>query len=159
MLWDKTQLSFWRFARTEIPQDIHNGTPNPDSWGSPIARWTDESCDIENAFRDMQRTSRPFSPSPPNKKYGIENPVPSFFQWLSTSLFVVTGPDLLMTTAASQELARTPSRTHLTTTVRDFYPLMNTTYLNFLHRRFDQDQQHLRLPEILIPSVFISVAF
>ena len=54
MLWDETQLSFWRFARGEIPQDIHDSRPNPDSWGTPIARWTDESCDIENAFRDMQ---------------------------------------------------------------------------------------------------------
>jgi len=62
MLWDKTQLSFWRFARTEVPQDILNGTPDPDSWGTPIARWTDESCDIENAFRDMQRMSRLFCP-------------------------------------------------------------------------------------------------
>lgn len=60
-LWDDTQLSFWRFARAEIPQDIRDGSPNPDSWGTPIAHWTDQSCDIGNAFRDMQRMSRPFS--------------------------------------------------------------------------------------------------
>ncbi|KAF9646134.1 glycoside hydrolase family 16 protein [Thelephora ganbajun] len=54
MLWDKTQITFWRFARAEIPQDIRDGYPNPDSWGTPIARLTDQSCDIQNAFRDMQ---------------------------------------------------------------------------------------------------------
>jgi len=57
MLWDETQLSFWRFARDEIPQDIRNSHPNPDSWGTPTARWTNESCDIKNSFRDMQSTS------------------------------------------------------------------------------------------------------
>ena len=60
MLWDETQLSFWRFARDEIPRDIHNGHPNPDSWGTPIARWTDKTCDIQNAFRDMQSMSHRF---------------------------------------------------------------------------------------------------
>ena len=59
-LWDDTQLSFWRFARAEIPQDIQDGSPNPDSWGTPIAHWTDQSCDIGNAFQDMQRMSRRF---------------------------------------------------------------------------------------------------
>lgn len=58
-LWDNTQLSFWRFARAEIPQDIQDGRPNPGGWGTPIAHWTDQSCDIENAFQDMQRMSRP----------------------------------------------------------------------------------------------------
>jgi len=70
MLWDQTRLSFWRFERCEIPQDIHDGRPNPDSWGTPIALWTDESCDIENSFRDMQSLSRR-SRSP---EYDVENP-------------------------------------------------------------------------------------
>jgi len=57
MLWDETELSFWRFSRDEIPTDIHDSHPDPDSWGTPIARWTDETCDIGNAFRDMQSRS------------------------------------------------------------------------------------------------------
>ena len=61
LLWDETQLSFWRFGRGEIPQDIYDGCPDPDSWGTPIALWTDESCDIGNAFRDMQSMPLSFS--------------------------------------------------------------------------------------------------
>ena len=62
MLWEDTELSFWMFARDEIPQDILDGSPEPESWNSPIARWTDQSCDIQNSFRDMQ--SMPPPPSP-----------------------------------------------------------------------------------------------
>ena len=114
MLWDSTQLSFWRFARDEIPQDIHDENPDPDSWGTPIAHWTDESCDIENAFRDMQRTYRPFH----SLEHYIERWFFLPFQWLLTSPFAVTGPDPLTTTAAFKELARTPWQIRLTTTVR-----------------------------------------
>ncbi|KAF9787254.1 glycoside hydrolase family 16 protein [Thelephora terrestris] len=53
-LWDETELSFWMFARDKIPQDILDGSPDPGSWGTPIASWTNQSCDIQNAFRDMQ---------------------------------------------------------------------------------------------------------
>ena len=60
MLWDETELSFWMFSREDIPQDIRDGSPNPDSWGTPVARWTDQSCDIKNAFQDMQCIPRPF---------------------------------------------------------------------------------------------------
>jgi len=38
--------------------------PSPNGWETPIARWTDRSCDIENVhiyvLRDMQRISRLF---------------------------------------------------------------------------------------------------
>lgn len=54
-LWDETELSFWMFARDKIPQDILDGCPDPDSWGTPTASWTNQSCDIQNAFRNMQR--------------------------------------------------------------------------------------------------------
>jgi hypothetical protein len=72
VLWDDSQITFWRFARGEIPQDVRNGLPNPDGWGTPIAHWADESCDIENAFRDMQSPSPPFLPC----ESEIENCVP-----------------------------------------------------------------------------------
>jgi hypothetical protein len=52
MLWDDSQISVWRFDRNQIPQDIQNGNPNPDTWGVPIAFWSSQSCDITNAFRD-----------------------------------------------------------------------------------------------------------
>jgi hypothetical protein len=117
MLWDETQLSVWRFARCEVPQDIHDGNPDPDSWGTPIARWTDESCDIENAFRDMECTSHPFR----HLEHDSETLL-SPFQWLSTSRFAATGLDLLTTAATSPGLAWTPLQARLTMTVRLLSP-------------------------------------
>ena len=51
-------------------------------------------------------------------------------QWSSTSPSVVTGLDLLTTAAASQELARTPSQTRLTMTVRLPPPLYDYRLFN-----------------------------
>lgn len=52
LLWDNTQITVWRFERSQIPQDIQNGNPNPSTWGVPVAYWSSDSCDIANAFRD-----------------------------------------------------------------------------------------------------------
>jgi len=52
MLWDDSQITVWSFSRDQIPQDIHDGNPNPDTWGTPVAFWSSNSCDIANAFRD-----------------------------------------------------------------------------------------------------------
>lgn len=71
MLWEETELSFWMFPRDEIPQDIQDGCPDPDGWGTPIARWTNQSCDIQNAFHDMQCMSRQFC----FLEYDIKNPL------------------------------------------------------------------------------------
>jgi len=54
MLWDNTQISVWRFERNQIPQDIQNGNPDPDTWGTPAALWSDESCDIAASFSGLQ---------------------------------------------------------------------------------------------------------
>jgi len=76
MLWDDTQLIFWRFARDEIPQDIEDGCPDPDSWGTPVARWTGDSCDIGKSFQDMQRMSHPL------RSFGCNiGKLCFFFQW------------------------------------------------------------------------------
>ena len=71
MLWDDNELSFWMFSRDKIPQDILDGCPDPGSWGTPVANWNNQSCDIQNAFRDMQRPSRSF----PSLEYNVLNPV------------------------------------------------------------------------------------
>ena len=62
MLWDETQISFWRFERNQIPQDIQDENPNPETWGIPVAYWSDQTCDIAKAFRDHSSTfnSSPF---------------------------------------------------------------------------------------------------
>ena len=126
LLWDNTQITLWRFARAKIPQDIHSGRPNPGGWGTPIAHWTSQSCDIENAFRDMQSMSRPVR----SIGYEIENRVPSLsFQWLSTSLFAVTGLDPFSTAMGFRELAQTPSRTRPTMIVRFLTPFHDSQSL------------------------------
>jgi hypothetical protein len=61
MLWDITQISVWRFERNQIPRDIQNGNPDPDTWGTPAALWSDESCDIAASFSGLQRTFLAFS--------------------------------------------------------------------------------------------------
>jgi len=53
MLWDETQISVWRFQRDQIPQDIQNSDPNPDSWGTPVALWTTDSCNISASFSNL----------------------------------------------------------------------------------------------------------
>jgi hypothetical protein len=35
VLWDDSQITFWRFARGEIPQDVRNGRPQPGWLGDP----------------------------------------------------------------------------------------------------------------------------
>jgi len=52
MLWDDSQIAIWTFDRCQVPQDIQNGNPNPDTWGVPVAFWSSSSCDIANAFKD-----------------------------------------------------------------------------------------------------------
>lgn len=52
-LWDDTQISVWRFSRDQIPQDIQNGNPCPDSWGTPVSLWTSDSCNIAASFKNL----------------------------------------------------------------------------------------------------------
>ena len=60
MLWDETQVTIWRFGRNQIPNDIQTGNPNPDTWGTPVAYWSDKSCDIAGSFRDNKRAHHPY---------------------------------------------------------------------------------------------------
>lgn len=45
-LLDKKGLRIWFFERNSIPQDIHEGRPNPASWPSPVAFWSSTGCDF-----------------------------------------------------------------------------------------------------------------
>jgi hypothetical protein len=68
MLWDNTQIAVWRFDRSEVPQDIQDENPNPETWGTPVAFWSNESCDIAASFSNLQRTflTFPFFETRPN---------------------------------------------------------------------------------------------
>ncbi|CUA76819.1 putative glycosidase C21B10,07 [Schizosaccharomyces pombe 972h-] [Rhizoctonia solani] len=50
MEWQNTGIRIWRFKRDSIPADLQGDatSPNPDTWGSPVASWTDATCDIAN---------------------------------------------------------------------------------------------------------------
>ncbi|CAE6412617.1 unnamed protein product [Rhizoctonia solani] len=53
MEWTKTGIRIWRFKRDSIPADLQGDAtnPNPDSWGAPVASWTDATCNIANEVK------------------------------------------------------------------------------------------------------------
>jgi len=54
MLWTNSSIATWRFDRSCIPQDIQDSNPDPESWGTPVALWTSDSCNISESFRDLK---------------------------------------------------------------------------------------------------------
>ncbi|KAH7344886.1 glycoside hydrolase family 16 protein [Rhizoctonia solani] len=53
MEWQNTGIRIWRFKRDSIPTDLQGDAtnPNPDTWGAPVASWTDAACDIANEVK------------------------------------------------------------------------------------------------------------
>ncbi|GKZ70348.1 hypothetical protein AnigIFM50267_005986 [Aspergillus niger] len=51
--WTSDAISIWFFERGSIPDDIDSGNPDPDSWGSPVARFQGD-CDIDSHFDGLQ---------------------------------------------------------------------------------------------------------
>lgn len=53
MEWQNTGIRIWRFTRDSIPADLQGDAtnPNPDTWGAPVASWTDAACDIANEVK------------------------------------------------------------------------------------------------------------
>ncbi|ELU41792.1 glycoside hydrolase family 16 protein [Rhizoctonia solani AG-1 IA] len=56
MEWTKTGIRIFytgRFKRDSIPADLQGDAtnPNPDSWGAPVASWTDATCNIANEVK------------------------------------------------------------------------------------------------------------
>jgi hypothetical protein len=51
MEWTSTAIKVYFFTRSAIPADITSGTPNPASWGAPMASFTGGSgCNIDSHF-------------------------------------------------------------------------------------------------------------
>jgi hypothetical protein len=51
--WTSDFIAVWFFPRTAIPEDINSGTPNPDGWGKPIAKFNGaDTCNIDQFFHD-----------------------------------------------------------------------------------------------------------
>lgn len=42
--WDDSGVAVYFFPRDSVPSDIDAGSPNPDGWGAPMARWPAASC-------------------------------------------------------------------------------------------------------------------
>ncbi|TRM64697.1 concanavalin A-like lectin/glucanase domain-containing protein [Schizophyllum amplum] len=51
---DSTGIKIWFFSRSDIPQDITDGNPDPSSWDSPAAFWATETCDTASHFYSQQ---------------------------------------------------------------------------------------------------------
>jgi hypothetical protein len=49
--WTSDFIAIWHFPRSQIPQDIQSGNPNPSSWGRPLAKFAG-ACNIDEHFRD-----------------------------------------------------------------------------------------------------------
>lgn len=50
-MWTKNGgITVWWFPRYAIPADINSGTPNPDSWGKPMATFKADTCDPYKFF-------------------------------------------------------------------------------------------------------------
>ncbi|KAK4550101.1 hypothetical protein LTR36_003068 [Oleoguttula mirabilis] len=51
--WTDSAISVFFFPRGSIPSDITNGSPEPSSWGTPVAQFQG-GCDIANNFTNQQ---------------------------------------------------------------------------------------------------------
>lgn len=52
LAWQKSGITAWFHPRYNIPADITNGAPNPDSWGTPVAHFPSTSCSPYEFFYD-----------------------------------------------------------------------------------------------------------
>lgn len=53
MEWTSDVISVWFFPRASIPADIAAGTPDPDTWDAPLAKFVASGCDFDSHFRDQ----------------------------------------------------------------------------------------------------------
>ncbi|KLT39292.1 hypothetical protein CC85DRAFT_251404 [Cutaneotrichosporon oleaginosum] len=52
LAWQKSGITAWFHPRYNIPDDITNGNPNPDNWGTPVAHFPSTSCSPYQFFYD-----------------------------------------------------------------------------------------------------------
>lgn len=51
--WTSQTIKIWFFSRNTIPADITSNSPDPTKWGTPVANFAGNQCDIDNHFKDM----------------------------------------------------------------------------------------------------------
>ena len=59
-LWNSRGIQIWFFPRDDIPSDIAEGNPEPESWGIPEANFSG-SCDFDSHFKNHWIVSYPKS--------------------------------------------------------------------------------------------------
>ena len=52
MQWTDQAISVFHFSRAQIPADIVSGSPEPSTWGSPLAQFQG-SCNVNQSFRNL----------------------------------------------------------------------------------------------------------
>ncbi|KAI9812461.1 MAG: hypothetical protein M1827_004692 [Pycnora praestabilis] len=51
--WTSNAISIWFFTRGAIPSDVSSGTPDPTTWGTPVAQFQG-GCNIDTYFQSQQ---------------------------------------------------------------------------------------------------------
>ncbi|KAI9614634.1 hypothetical protein H4Q26_009017 [Puccinia striiformis f. sp. tritici PST-130] len=50
-MYTTSEISVWRWRRQDVPDDIKDGSPRPESWPTPVGTWKNgASCDIDKHF-------------------------------------------------------------------------------------------------------------
>jgi len=52
MKWDQDGISVWNFYRVAVPQDVMDGTPNPQNWPEPTATLEPAGCNPLTYFKN-----------------------------------------------------------------------------------------------------------
>ncbi|KAI0482992.1 glycoside hydrolase family 16 protein [Xylariaceae sp. FL0804] len=52
--WTSSALKIFFFSRANVPADIQRGSPEPASWGSPMAQYSGPGCSIDDHFMNHQ---------------------------------------------------------------------------------------------------------
>lgn len=51
--WRDAGIRIWQFARDAIPSDATGATPDPSTWGTPMADYPNTNCDIGSHFKNQ----------------------------------------------------------------------------------------------------------
>jgi len=54
MLWDDSGISVFFFSRNSVPSDLAATAPQPQNWGTPVARWPASTCNPAEFMNDHQ---------------------------------------------------------------------------------------------------------
>lgn len=54
MQWTDNWISIWFWRRNNIPANVQNNTPDPATWGRPMAMFAGSGCSVDNHFANMK---------------------------------------------------------------------------------------------------------